>query len=589
MEGVNTSCFVPFFLQLVFATYVLCGNIHLNKISTLYIPVSYTAGAPVFSLRGGSAEQLAYDSQDKIVYIVGASKLNVIDISNVQSPKILFNISLADSDPTDVEFCGDHVFVALDNNQDREAGRVVVFEKYNKKSNAMKTVFNITVGSLPDMLLPSSNCSTVLIALEAEAFARDGELVDPEGGVGLLKFHGQNISTSNYSYKRLNFHSFNDRWEDLSKYGVRFIYKENNNSFSQDLEPEYITYSKDEKKAYVCLQENNAIAEVDLETENITAIHGLGFKDWRNSKLDASDKDNGINIRTLPVYGMYQPDAIHVMNMNDVEYIITANEGDSKDYSDYSLYKTGFSEETRAKDIILSNNSEVRKWALQNDVKNILDDAILGRLKLTKENGRLNNGTFEKLYTFGGRGFSVWRTETMSQVYDSGSNIEDTHAQRRPDLFNGEAKTEEDIKATMDSRSDDKGPESESLTVANDGDKVILFLGNERPGSISIYSFDGDITTPKLESVFWDIPTSEGTWTQAFDQRTISCIDPEDLKYIPPNQSPTGRSLLLVAGSASGTLSILEVKGLNNVNGSSQVHLDWGVVVFIFLLITVWI
>ena len=65
------------------------------------------------------------------------------------------------------------------------------------------------VGPLPDMILPTSNCRTVLIALEAEAFAREGNLVDPEGGVGLLKFQSTNISASNYSYKRLNFYNFN--------------------------------------------------------------------------------------------------------------------------------------------------------------------------------------------------------------------------------------------------------------------------------------------------------------------------------------------------------------------------------------------
>ena len=32
---------------------------------------------------------------------------------------------------------------------------------------------------------------------------------------------------------------------------------------------------------------------VNLETENVTAIHGLGFKNWSNFKLDASDRDNG--------------------------------------------------------------------------------------------------------------------------------------------------------------------------------------------------------------------------------------------------------------------------------------------------------
>jgi hypothetical protein len=64
------------------------------------------------------------------------------------------------------------------------------------------------------MLLPTSDCRTVLIALEAEAFAKDGNLVDPEGGVGLLKFQdGEHIADSNYSYKRLNFHNFNDRYD----------------------------------------------------------------------------------------------------------------------------------------------------------------------------------------------------------------------------------------------------------------------------------------------------------------------------------------------------------------------------------------
>ncbi|XP_062619481.1 mesenchyme-specific cell surface glycoprotein-like [Saccostrea cucullata] len=579
---------VQYFLQMLLITCIQGENIHLNKISTLYIPFSYNEeGKPIFSLDGGSAEQMAYDFQDQIVYIVGASKINVVDISEVENPQILYHKVLGDFDPTDVEFCGDHVFVALDNNQDREAGRVIVFKKYNQKYNTMEAVLNITVGPLPDMLLPTSNCKHVLIALEAEAFPKNGKLVDPEGGVGLLKFHGVNITSSSYYYKRLNFHNFNDRWNDLSKSGVRFVYKEQNNTFSQDLEPEYITFSKDETKAYVCLQENNAIAVVDLETENITAIHGLGFKNWSNSKLDANDKDNEIIIRSLPVYGMYQPDAIHSVKMNDVEYIITANEGDSKDYSEYPQNMTGFSEEIRVKDISLANDSEVTGWASQNNVENVLSDAILGRLQITTENGRLPDGTFDKLYTFGGRGFSVWRADTMTNVYDSGSDVEDTHAESRPDLFNANPKADTIIKSTMDSRSDNKGPESESLAVAYEGNKVIVFLGNERPGSISIYSFTGNMTSPRFESAFWDIPSSDESWTEAFDRKTISSIDPEDLKYIPPHQSPSGRPLLLVAGSVSGTLSILEVKGFNienTSNGGSQNYLQMNFGVLLPLL-----
>lgn len=51
---------------------------------------------------------------------------------------------MGDFDPTDVEFCGDHVFVTLDDNQDRERGRVVVFKTFDPKYNTMETVLNIT-------------------------------------------------------------------------------------------------------------------------------------------------------------------------------------------------------------------------------------------------------------------------------------------------------------------------------------------------------------------------------------------------------------------------------------------------------------
>jgi hypothetical protein len=80
----------------------------------------------------------------------------------------------------------------------------------------------------------------------------------------------------------------------------------------------------------------------------------------------------------------------------------------------------------------------------------------IGRLKITTENGRLSDGTFEKLFAFGGRGFSVWRTDTMSRIYDTGSDVEDTHANARPDLFNAQSESETVIKETVDSRSDNK-------------------------------------------------------------------------------------------------------------------------------------
>jgi len=44
---------------------------------------------------------------------------------------------------------------------------------------------------------------------------------------------------------------------------------------------------------YPVPQENNAVAVFDMATNTITDIYGLGFKDWSQKKMDASDIDGG--------------------------------------------------------------------------------------------------------------------------------------------------------------------------------------------------------------------------------------------------------------------------------------------------------
>ena len=53
-----------------------------------------------------------------------------------------------------------------------------------------------------------------------------------------------------------------------------------------------------------------------------------------------------------------------------------------------------------------------------------LDDADLGRLNVATDMGLNDDGTcYSELYTFGGRGFSVWNT-AGEQVFDSGADFE---------------------------------------------------------------------------------------------------------------------------------------------------------------------
>jgi hypothetical protein len=94
-------------------------------------------------------------------------------------------------------------------------------------------------------------------------------------------------------------------------------------------------------KAYVTLQENNALAIIDIADAFVERIIGLGRKDHSvaGNKLDTSDRDgsinDGINITNWPIHGLYQPDAIEAFSAKGRTFLIMANEGDAREYDGY--------------------------------------------------------------------------------------------------------------------------------------------------------------------------------------------------------------------------------------------------------------
>lgn len=79
---------------------------------------------------------------------------------------------------------------------------------------------------------------------------------------------------------------------------------------------------------------------------------------------------------------------------------------------------------------------------------------IEGRLKVSSWKDK--EATYDELYSFGARSFSIWRADTLELVYDSGDQLGRKVAERRPDLFNNNAGTNERVNDTFDDRSDDK-------------------------------------------------------------------------------------------------------------------------------------
>ncbi|WP_372938169.1 T9SS type A sorting domain-containing protein, partial [Seonamhaeicola sp.] len=211
---------------------------------------------------------------------------------------------------------------------------------------------------------------------------------------------------------------------------------------------------------------------------------------------------------------------------NGLNYIVTANEGDSRDYD-------GYSEEDRVKDLTLNTAA-----GYYPDATTLQEDENLGRLKTTYADGDYNNdGTYEQIYSYGARSFSIF-DQYGNIVFDSADQFGQTIAVEEPTLFNQD---EEEF----DGRSDDKGGEPEAIALGTIDGKTYAFIGLERQSSILMY----DITNPKdVEFI-----------TYYKHNSTIGDVAPEIIKFIPASQSPNSKNLLLVGYEVSGSLAIIQV------------------------------
>lgn len=241
--------------------------------------------------------------------------------------------------------------------------------------------------------------------------------------------------------------------------------------------------------------------------------------------LDASDRDNVLNIRNWPLYGMYQPDGIAAFKTRGNNYLITANEGDARDY-------TGFAEEARARSIATSYPG----------VPEVANDAELGRLTVTTAPP---DGDLSRPYVFGTRSFSIWNAQTGAQVWDSGAELEHHTADAVPLYFN----SSNDASA-FDNRSDNKGPEPEAVAVGKVDGHTFAFVALERVGGIVVY----DVSEPtKPEFATYLNPRDFAATTVGPDS------GPEIVKFIAADKSPTHAPLLMVANEISGTVTLWDL------------------------------
>jgi DNA-binding beta-propeller fold protein YncE len=457
----------------------------------------------------GAAEISAYDPETNKLFVVRnegegtANPINRIEILDLKDPasiKVIGNINIAPfgGGVNSVSVSGGKLAAAIQATDKTANGKVGVF-----KTSDHSKIAEINVGALPDMVTFSPDGKFILTANEGEP--NDTYTNDPSGSVSIISVN------DNYAVTTIDFSSMASQESALKLKGLRIFGP--SKSFVKDIEPEYITVSADSKTAWVTLQENNGIAKIDIATKSITNIFPLGFKDYNvdGNEIDPTDTDASYKAAKWNVRGVYMPDAIAVIESNNIPYLFTANEGDAREYA-------GYSEILRIK-----SNSVVLDAAKFPTATTLKQDLNLGRLNITTALGDTDgDGDLDELYSYGSRSFSVWNGLDGSQVFDS--------------------KNELDIKAQSigvydDARSDDKSVEPEGIAIGTVGSKKVVFVAMERVDAVAIY----DITSPS-KPVFLKI---------------IKCGDaPEGVLFVPAKDSPTKRSLLIVSSEGDGVVKV---------------------------------
>ena len=518
----TTMLSLAFLPIVVFSTPVDSGAIQ-QQVTPIELSVLSTYSTGIID--DSAAEIVAYDPKSRRLYVTNASE-DSIDIISIRKPSEPTKISSIDlrpyGSPNSVTVNSGIVAVAVEAPVKQDPGFVVMFDRRGRFLNQLK------VGALPDMLTFTPDGSKIIVANEGEP--NDEYTVDPEGSISIIEISRPIRKMTQSAVITLNFNQFDNQTfsNSLRIFGP-------NASVSQDLEPEYITVSNDSNTVWVSLQENNGLAVVDLQNSKITKLVGLGTKSFDSiqTAMDASDRDDAINIQAWPVEGFYQPDSIASYEYDGQTFLISANEGDARDYD-------GFSEEDRVDDLVLDS-------AITDQFPNIQDDQQLGRLKTTVVNGdRDQDGDVDQIFAYGARSFSIWDA-AGNIIFDSGSDFARITASVDPRVFNG-----------GDGRSDDKGAEPEAVTIGEIDGQTYAFIGLERAGGIMVYNVTDPLSPYFVQYINNTNP--EGN----VDLGTAGDVAPEGLVFISANESPIRVPLLVVANEVSGTITLYKIGHQSN-------------------------
>jgi DNA-binding beta-propeller fold protein YncE len=514
------------------------------------------------------AEITAFSKESALAFVInGAGSLDIVDFRSFKRPVVTTTLSLKGS--ANSVAVNDQGIVAVASVVDSNNSGIVEFFKIKDNRSVIKKG-EVNVGNLPDSLAFTPDGKTLVVANEGEPnkFYGTPNGSDPAGSISIIKIDDSDPDKS--TVKNLDFSQY--KVGQLRNMGVRISGIKGTTS-EIGIEPEYVTINSKGDRAFVTLQENNAIAVVDLKSRRISDIFPAGSQEYATSgDFDTSDEDGGYKPGKRNFYGLRMPDGIDTFETGGESYFITANEGDSRIRPDdvnfiapetrtyyYSKNSSGdavssFPDPITGNTIYVRTDSQAArgsfsaeeedeffitlKYGAVSDDQFYSDEIRAGDLQVASMNkiitgtdeGRLklvkDMNTTKKIYAFGGRSFTIYDSVTGNVVYDSGDRLD--KIANRAGLYD-------------DGRSDDKSIEPESVITARLGDRKLAFIALER-------------TTQSLVTVFDITKASKPDFIGQL--QAPGSLSPEGLEFIQKNSNS---GYLLVSNEVSGTLDTFKI------------------------------
>lgn len=504
----------------------------------------------------------------------GSNRITLSDWSDPQNPRYLQQLDLGGNVTTSVATYGNLVAIAVTPDAYDASGTSVPTPKSEIRfyrlvppsgSNAnasLVEVGRVEAGFLSDGMRFSADGRQLYVANEGQPNSDFTQ--DPVGSVTIVSITGTPLKPR-FEKVDVAMPELNAPGLELLGAGIRFSGKDGvTTTFAQSAEPEYVSSAGG--YLFATLQENNAVARINLATNKVEAYIGLGWVDYRKVAVDLLDTGSTFApVKDQNVVGLRMADGIAAFQQRGGVYFLTANEGDARDYSGYlderrdsSLSGGGYSTVPGRLRLIVNNEK----------VSGLKDEALVLSGDLADADPR-NDFSFESAtrngtpVSFGSRSLSLFDGITGELVWDSWMTDSIGGVNYNTSLQN----IASFAGVYDDSRSDDKGVEPESVVVVDYIGRRYAVAAMERTNA-------GDTLDQVTQGgllVVYDI-----TDVRNVDFVTYQTVSrsPEGIEVIKPLQSPTRRTLLGVSSEFnSNSVEYLDFGALLH-NGNGEAYLN---------------